>query len=238
MILKDISFASPQENILCDEMLFFLAEKKGGPEVLRFWESPDPFVVLGRIGKADKDVKAEAVRRDKIPVLRRSSGGGTVLQGKGCLNFTLVVRKDRDSRMNDLRDSYRYLLEFVRQSLSRQGVESVFQPISDLALKNPPKKFSGNAQRRGRNTVLHHGTILYNFDLPLIERYLLLPEDQPEYRQNRKHLDFITNIPLDPAKFKSSLAESLGVSEQTDQLTLLEREQLKEFLQEKNITVF
>ena len=66
--------------------------------------------------------------------------------------------------------------------------------ISDLAINNI--KFSGNAQRRLKKAILFHGTILYNFQLSLIEKYLKHPPIQPAYRENRPHDQFIQNIPL------------------------------------------
>ena len=62
MILKDISLKTPKENILYDEVLLHLAEQTQGNEVLRFWESPEHFVVLGRICKEREDIKIDDVR--------------------------------------------------------------------------------------------------------------------------------------------------------------------------------
>ena len=45
MILRDISFSKPIDNIIFDEVLFQLAEKEGYGESLRFWESPQDFIV-------------------------------------------------------------------------------------------------------------------------------------------------------------------------------------------------
>src|SRR5262245_57601278 len=91
MILKDLSLQRLEDNILLDEALYLNAEKHSGPEVLRFWESPKVFIVLGRIGKEDDDLVATEVLKDHIPVLRRTSGGGTVVQGPGCLNYSLII---------------------------------------------------------------------------------------------------------------------------------------------------
>ena len=69
--------------------------------------------------------------------------------------------------------------------------------ISDLAVEG--KKFSGNAQQRKRDHLLHHGTLLYSFDLDLLPRYLKAPPRQPEYRAQRAHEDFLGNVPLTAA---------------------------------------
>jgi len=71
MLFKNISFKTPEENISYDEVLFHLAEKNDSQEVLRLWESPDYFVVLGRISKEDEDVNSLNVKKDNIKVIRR-----------------------------------------------------------------------------------------------------------------------------------------------------------------------
>jgi len=204
---KHISFADPQENIFYDDVLLAQAEASqvGSSDrqlgnTLRLWESPVYFIVLGRTGKVEEDLNIQAVQTDAIPVLRRSSGGGTVVQGPGCLNFSFILSKNSHPGLPDLRKSYHVILEGVLTLLMDMGVDAGFRPISDLALTDGEKKFSGNAQRRGREFILHHGTILYDFDLDLISRYLAIPRDIPEYRKGRPHRDFIANIPLSSVK--------------------------------------
>jgi lipoate---protein ligase len=212
MQFRDISFPTPQENIAFDEALWRLAEKHSGSEYLRFWESPEVFVVLGRIGRAEIDINTIHTRKDNIPVLRRSSGGGTVVQGPGCLNYTLVLSKQKHPEINDLRKSYEWISNKVIEALRQAGVEAYFRPTSDIATGPGEKKFSGNAQRRGKHYILHHGTILYKFDLSLISRYLNIPNDIPEYRKHRPHTDFVANIPIDPRAFKDHLARIFHAS--------------------------
>ncbi|MBF0532298.1 MAG: lipoate--protein ligase family protein [Candidatus Omnitrophica bacterium] len=206
MIVQEISFRAPEENIRYDEELLKRAEDGQGGEVLRFWESPVVFVVLGRMGDTDEDVILDNTTRDNVPVIRRASGGGTVVQGPGCLNYSLILSKTNPD-VADLKRSYAYILSRVVQALSQVGVDAEFLPISDIALKANHKKISGNAQKRGRNFILHHGTILYQFDLPLISRYLKTPKDIPKYRQGRSHADFVENLEGDIYVFKKVMID-------------------------------
>ncbi len=193
---EEISFSDPAENLHYDDMLLARAEKGEIGNTLRIWESPVYFAVLGRTGQAAEDLHIERLKTDSVPILRRSSGGGTVLQGPGCLNFSFVLSKEKNSELGDLRRSYHLILEGVLAVLKNLHVRAVFRPISDLALEKDEKKFSGNAQRRGRKFILHHGTILYDFNLDLITKYLAMPKDIPVYRQGRPHRDFITNLSI------------------------------------------
>ncbi|MCA9409066.1 MAG: lipoate--protein ligase family protein [Candidatus Omnitrophica bacterium] len=230
MILKNLTFQTPEENLIYDDCLLHMTEKKSAGEFLRFWESAQTFIVLGRIGKAEKDVDEQKAQQDQVKVLRRSSGGGTVVQGKGCLNYSFILSKEKNKQLQDIHKSYQYILGAVIAALECLNIQCQYFPISDIALSADQRKFSGNAQKRGRNFILHHGTLLYNFDLSLIDRYLKMPEDKPAYRQNRSHLDFVTNIAIDPNAFKQQLKQRFPITKEEDQIGEEERLVMNNFL--------
>ena len=73
----DVTLFTPEENLACDEALLDLVEEGYEEEILRFWESPQYFVVLGSSNKFQQEVFVEKCEADGIPILRRHSGGGT-----------------------------------------------------------------------------------------------------------------------------------------------------------------
>ena len=231
MHFKKISFETPEENIAYDDVLLYLAEKNNAKEVLRLWESPEYFIVLGRISKEAQDVNSITVKKDNVKVIRRSSGGGTVLQGKGCLNYSLVLSKGKRKELADLKSSYQYILSKVINALKRLNVDAEFYPISDIAIKGTKMKISGNAQKRGRNFILHHGTILYDLDIERIEKYLLVPEKMPEYRNKRNHDEFVLNINISAAEFECEIKKEFDIDKEEDHITQEEEALLKVFIQ-------
>lgn len=213
MLLKDISFQCPEDNIHYDDVLLELAEQDRTGEILRLWESPVSFVVLGRIGKPEQDVHVSLAFQDRIPILRRSSGGGTVLQGRGCLNYSLILCIQDHPGLRDIRKSYQILLQNIIALLEPLGVHCAIRAVSDLVLLPEEKKFCGNAQRRRRKFLLHHGTILYDFDISLMERYLKIPMSMPEYRRKRSHEDFVANVKVPVNAMKKAFRDYFGISE-------------------------
>ena len=198
MNFLDQTLATPAENLALDEALLLEAEAGHGGETLRVWESQTPAVVLGSGCKLAEDVDEAACARDRVPVLRRSSGGGTVLLGRGCLLYSLVLRSDTRAELGGIHSSYAYILERTIRALAdvALGLEAV--GISDLAISG--LKCSGNAQQRKRYHLLHHGTLLYAFPLEQVGAYLHLPRRQPDYRQGRDHDAFLCNLPLGRAE--------------------------------------
>jgi len=161
--------------------------------VLRVWELPSYAVVLGSAGIIREDVNVEACQQDGVPILRRCSGGGAVVLGPGCVLFSLVLAYERAAALGDISHSYGYILSRIAAALTGR-VSVTCAGTSDLAVEN--RKVSGNAQRRMRTHLLHHGSVLYDLDLSKLQRYLHLPRRQPAYRAERGHEEFVVNLGL------------------------------------------
>jgi len=216
MLIKDISFPDASENILYDQILLESAEDDFSGEVLRFWEAKDFFIVLGRISRSEKDVKIEEAQGDGIEILRRISAGGTILQGPGCLNYSLVLSYGRDPLLRDIRKSYEFILGRICGSLRDLGIEVKYEPLSDITLDG--RKISGNAQARRRKYLLHHGTILYDFPIERIEKYIKMPKKEPAYRMGRSHSDFLANINASPKDIKQRIISAIVSDDEQDRL--------------------
>jgi lipoate-protein ligase A len=210
MKLLELTLPTLAENLALDEALLLDAEA-GGPEVLRLWRWDTVAVVLGAGGRLADDVDEAACNADDVPIQRRSSGGGTVLLGAGCLLFSLVLRFDRHPALADLHASYRYILGYIAAQLVSHAAGISMQGSSDLTIGS--RKFSGNAQQRKRTHLLHHGTLLYAFDFAPLSRYLKSPPRQPEYRQGRGHGEFLMNLPIAAETLAKLLRETWQADE-------------------------
>jgi lipoate-protein ligase A len=215
----DLTLSTPQQNLACDEALLNWCEESYDHEILRFWESHEYFVALGYTNKVEVEVDLPACRQLGIPVLRRCSGGGTVLQGPGCLNYALILKIHDDGPLHSVTDANSFIMERQRQALGPLlSTPLEIQGCTDLATGG--LKFSGNAQRRKRRFLLFHGTLLLNFNIPLVEHVLRMPSRQPSYRHNRRHSDFLTNLGIPSHLVKGSLKSLWNATEELKYIPL------------------
>jgi lipoate---protein ligase len=222
----DLTFSDPASNLACDEALLELCEGNEEDGLLRVWEPDHYFVVLGYSNKVASEVYVTACEAKGIPIFRRFSGGGAVLQGPGCLNYSLVLRNERLGIPADLTASYRFILERHLKFCASQSAETIqIQGISDLALDG--RKFSGNAQHRKRFCSLFHGTFLLGFDLGLIETCLPMPSKQPAYRRSRSHDAFLCNVTMTPHDVRQALQQVWEAEEQLQEIPFDRIEALK-----------
>jgi lipoate-protein ligase A len=165
----------------------------GDPRPLyRLYEPEQICVVMGAGGKAEADVFAEQAEIDRVPVLRRRGGGGTVVLSPGQVVLALVT--EVSSPFQNLA-YFRAINHWFRLALRELGVAGVEdRGISDLALGG--KKILGTSLYRRRKILFYQASLLVDNDLSLFDRYLRFPSRVPDYRGGRGHLDFCTNLRL------------------------------------------
>lgn len=210
MRLIHYSSPDPAINLALEEVLLDEVESGEAPDTLRFWESPVPFVVLGTAQVLAEEVHEAHCVADGVPIMRRCTAGGCVLQGPGSFNYSLILTFDSFPEVASLHASYRFILGRICSALLSLGIEASHEGISDIAIAG--RKVSGNAQRRRRRSILHHGTLLYRADPAALSRYLQEPKDRPDYRGTRAHDDFVTSLPAVREDLAQSIASAWGVT--------------------------
>ena len=112
MKILDRSYFSPALDLACDEALLDAAEASEGGEVLRFWRPKNYFAVLGYSNAWKEEIKS------RLPVYRRCSGGGAVLQGPGLLNYSLVL-EIKPGISDGIRSSNDFVMRKNRRALEQ-----------------------------------------------------------------------------------------------------------------------
>lgn len=182
-------------------------------ELLRIWKFDRPTVVMGRASRVQDEVFVDKCEHDSVPILRRSSGGSTIVAGPGCLMYSVLISYD-------LRPTWRSLDVAHAEVMTRvsNAVSSALNEINltgDIALQGTcdltwdDAKFSGNALRCKRKFMLYHGTILIDMPLDWVSIYLREPPRQPEYRLKRKHASFVRNL-LNPSQNNQAFEQTLS----------------------------
>ena len=208
----DLTLPTAAENLALDEALLEEAETAATPiETLRLWEPQHPMVVVGRSSHVDVEVRVDVCRDLGIPVLRRVSGGATIVAGPGCLMYAVILSYKLRPDLRQLSQAHRHVLGMLASALTPLASGVQYRGTSDLALDQ--FKFSGNSARCRRENLLYHGTLLYDFPLDLIERCLAMPPRMPDYRERRPHGRFVTNLPLEATTIRKALASAFDAHE-------------------------
>lgn len=212
MLLLDLTLPTAEENLALDEALLEHAEATDDTrEILRIWEAPQAMVVIGRSSKINEEVHRATCSRQGIPVLRRTSGGASIVAGPGCLMYAVLLSTKLRPELAQLSEAHRAVLEPLAAALAKRVPTVRWEGTSDLAMG--AQKFSGNSLRCKRSHVLYHGTLLYDFPLRLVGNLLAFAPRQPTYRAGREHNEFVTNLPLSRAALCQAVREAFSAAE-------------------------
>lgn len=147
-------------------------------------------IVLGASNKPENELYSNTVINDNIPVYKRKGGGGAALLGPGMVVITL--KGTAKSRFDNKRyfDLIQYIIKVTL--FNKIGLKVESNGISDLTIDN--KKILGSSIYRCREILLYQGVLLVEADLSKIGVYIKHPKREPDYRNGRKHHDFVANI--------------------------------------------
>ncbi|WZZ74309.1 hypothetical protein YC2023_085679 [Brassica napus] len=149
-----------------------------------------PTIVMGMSGKPSQLLEVGPVIKDRIPVIKRFTGGGTVIVDKSTLFVSLICNKD------DVPSVQPYPRSVMAWSGSLYG--EVFEGVDGFHLRENDyvfgdRKFGGNAQSIIRNRWIHHTSFLWDYNVRNMA-YLKLPSKVPQYRLERDHTEFVCRM--------------------------------------------
>ncbi len=162
----------------------------------RMLKSHGPAVVLGISGQPDKLVHVENAAFDRVPMIKRFSGGGTVLVDHDIIFVTFICN---ETSLPDVKKFPKPIMDWTGCFYG-----SVFPADSGFRVHENDycfgqRKFAGNAQCITKDRWLHHTSFLWDYDDYRIDRYLKMPSKVPEYRAGRSHQDFMCRVKDNPA---------------------------------------
>lgn len=153
MIILNNSYPTAEENLAFEAAYF----QKFKQDTLRIWRNPNA-VIIGKHQNAFSESNIAYCIKNKIPIIRRISGGGTVFHDLGNINFSFYRFVDQTNQIK-----YSDNLKIITDSLSALGFSIWVNDRHDIYAGD--SKISGNAQHVSKGRALHHGTILYDSDM-------------------------------------------------------------------------
>lgn len=170
-----------------------------------------PSIVLGISGKPDVMVHQHDAEKQGIPLIKRFSGGGTVVVDKDTIMMSIIVHGEH--ALPHVERFPKPIMEWCESILSDK-MNSILG--GDFRLREHDfvvgdKKIGGNAQAISGTRWLHHTSFVFDYQDAAMA-LLKHPPKTPEYRQHREHTDFVTRIKTlcaDRERFVQGIIESV-----------------------------
>ncbi|MCX6989373.1 MAG: lipoate--protein ligase family protein [Chlamydiae bacterium] len=166
-----------EEALLRHDTRNFCIINKGSP----------PAIVMGISGKVHELVEIEIAQSLQIPIIKRFSGGGTVVVDNSTVFVTFIFQKDTFAFPA-------YPEKIMKWS---EGIYKNVFPDTFTLRENDyafgEKKFGGNAQYIRKDRWLHHTSFLWDYT-PTYMQTLKHPKKTPSYREGRDHEQFLCKL--------------------------------------------
>ena len=152
----------PFYNIALEDWL--LQEVLRDDCILYLWRN-ETSIIIGRSQNPWIECSKE-VFLENVPIIRRTSGGGTVYHDKGNINYSFLSKKNKFSKTNNFK--------LILKTINTLGFKAYLSPREDIIVDQQGKRYkiSGNAFYFNKDKVLHHGTLLIDSDTKKLEKYL------------------------------------------------------------------
>ena len=175
-------------------------------DVFLLWKNT-PAVVVGSYQNICREVHVEALRQRGIPVVRRISGGGTIYTDMGGWQFTFIQHKEAGEI------EFSQYIAPVIDALREMGVNAAFNGCNDLTIDG--KKFSGNAQYRLGDCIVHHGSLLFDTDIEqmvastTVDSYKITSKSIKSVRDRVTNISEHLPVPMDAETFKETMVRHI-----------------------------
>merc|ERR1719383_295801 len=177
---------------------------------------------MGISGKAEELVDLERARSAGVRLIRRYSGGGTVVVDHNTVFASLIVSPEAAPDVQPFPEHImRWSEGFYRPALGHLSLPDTAgtpQQGSFHLRENDyvigTRKFGGNAQAISKDRWVHHTSFLWDYDCDAMA-LLRHPRRTPKHRDGRDHEEFVcrlSSVMADRSQFVSSLKRLPGLA--------------------------
>lgn len=152
-VIRDYKPKPAVWNLALEEAIGRQVNASKSPPTLRLWRN-QLSVIIGRSQSCFAEVDVNRCQQQKVTIVRRASGGGTVLHHKGNLNYSIYLPEQSSASVSKSQQHWNKVLQAALQELTNLPVNN-----STNGLFIEDNKISGTAQSR-RWGLIHHGTLL------------------------------------------------------------------------------
>ncbi|WP_273062332.1 lipoate--protein ligase [Colibacter massiliensis] len=201
----EVKSTDPYLNLALENYIFEYMEPK--EDCFLLWQI-DNTILVGKHQNTVEEINCKFVDEHHIHVVRRLTGGGAVFHDLGNINYSFIVKRQRDRDFN-----FAVFAEPVLRVMNNLGIKAEFSGRNDLLIDG--MKFSGNAQCVNEERLLHHGCIMVDADVDYLSSALQVKKKKYESRSIKSVRSRVTSvnshlsIPLNAAQFKKLLLQEV-----------------------------
>lgn len=173
--LIDLGQAEPYTAQAFYEAVAEAVHRGTSPNTLLLVQPASPYACIGYHQDLEKEIDQEYVKQARLPVIRRSQGGGATYLDSNQVFYQVVFRDSRalPKKVDTL---FEKLLAVTVAGYRRLKVQAEFKPLNDVVVGG--RKISGNGAGLHETATILVGNFIMDLSYTQMARVLRVPDEK------------------------------------------------------------
>lgn len=200
-----------------------------------------PFVNIGYHQLMEKEINIPYVRQQGFDLVRRTIGGGAILDGPWEQDYFVVINKESPKCPATVQEFYLKFLQAPISALRKLGLDADIRPPNDILVNG--RKISGNGMISLENANVLAGDLLLDTPSDLMSEIIKAPSEKFKDKLSQTMSEWLTSIKQEKESIVSreevkkllveSFEELLGEKLELGELGEQERNKLDKLVEER-----
>jgi lipoate-protein ligase A len=200
-----------------------------------------PFVNIGYHQLMEKEINVGYAREKRFSLVRRTIGGGAILDGPWEQDYFVVVRRGDPECPATIPEFYGKYLRPPMYALRRLGLEPSIRPPNDILVGG--RKISGNGAITIEKANVLAGDLLLESPTSLMSEIIMAPSEKFRDKLAKSMSEWVTSISAEAGKadrgevkrlIAEGFGEELGITLEPGRLTAGEKTTLRKLIEARS----
>lgn len=162
------------------------------PNTLILCQPASPYVCLGFHQELEREIDLEYCRRKRLPIIRRSQGGGATYLNSDQIFYQVVASKESSVIPAGVEKLFEKLLGAPVYVYRKLGLPAEFKLINDVVVGG--RKISGNGAGLMGSAVILVGNIILDLDYDSMSNVLRVPSEKFRDKMAKSMREWVTSL--------------------------------------------
>jgi lipoate-protein ligase A len=200
-----------------------------------------PFVNIGYHQLMDKEINIDYAREMGFDLVRRTIGGGAILDGPWEQDYFVVINRSSPDCPKSIPEFYQTFMKPPLYALKKLGFDAAIRQPNDILVKG--KKISGNGAIGIEKANVLAGDLLLEAPTHLMSEIINAPDEKFRDKLAKSMTEWITSIRTNTGKETSreyvkqliveGFKEELGIELEMGEMIESEKRKLEELVEER-----
>lgn len=122
-------------------------------------------IYVGKNQNTFEEIDVDFINENDLEVFRRLSGGGTIFHDEFTVYYSFITKNK-----SNVKDNFTHYNNVIVDFLNSINVSATLSGRNDVLVDS--KKISGSAEYYYKDILVHHGSLLFNTDVPFLAKAL------------------------------------------------------------------